>query len=133
MLSRTAEYAIRAVLLLAQHVDRRALSTEEIATALGAPRNYLGKTLNTLVRAGVLFSARGPHGGFVLAVPADQLSVADVVELFTEQSRIVKQCILGNQPCHALNPCPAHERWVSLTEHARAPLLRTKIAELSGA
>lgn len=130
MLSRTAEYALRATLLLARNADGDSMSTEDIALALGAPRNYLGKILNTLVRRGMLHSARGPHGGFTLAVSSDQLSVADIVGLFTEPKAPASRCLMGNRHCNPDDPCVAHERWIELTQRARVPLMRTTISEL---
>jgi Rrf2 family protein len=130
--SRTAEYAIRAVLVLARNVGKPPLNAEEIASMLGAPRNYLGKTLNTLVRHGLLSSIRGPHGGFALAVAPDVLSVADIIELFAEQKLTPSMCVLANRPCNPEKPCEAHERWVEVTVRAREPLARTKISELCG-
>ena len=50
MLSCTADYALRAILLLARVGSDRPLRADEIADATGAPRNYLAKTLNALPR-----------------------------------------------------------------------------------
>ena len=79
MLSATAEHAVRAVLLLARHDGHKALSADAIAAELGAPRNYLAKTLNALAKAGVVHSARGAAGGFTLAVPATELTLARII------------------------------------------------------
>ena len=65
MLSQTSEHAIRAVLFLAQQ-HGEPVSADRVAGALGAPANYLGKTLNMLARRGLLASSRGPAGGFRL-------------------------------------------------------------------
>ena len=69
MVSRTSQHALRAVLYLARRWSEGPVPVDTIAAALGAPRNYLSKTLNALTKAGVLRSARGPMGGFTLAVP----------------------------------------------------------------
>ena len=131
MLSRTAEHAVRAVILLARHYGDRTVGAEEISTQLGVPRNYLSKTLNVLVRAGILTSARGPGGGFVLAVSPDVLTVADVVDVFSEgRPSAVVRCLLEDAPCDPLHPCSAHRRWSRVTKGAREPLLRTVIGEL---
>ena len=76
ILPRTAEYAVRATVLLARHYGERLVRADEIASVLGAPRNYLSKTLNALVHSGVLISMRGPAGGFALAKAPEQLSRA---------------------------------------------------------
>ena len=130
MFSRTAEYAVRAVLVLAWHDGAEPLSADDLAAALGAPRNYLGKTLHTLVRHGILRSARGPHGGFTLAISPNRLSVADIVKPFAEQKVALDKCIMANRLCNPDDPCAAHERWSDITRRAREPLMRTMISEL---
>jgi Rrf2 family protein len=130
MLPRTAEYAVRAVVLLARYHGDRLVSAEEIATVLGAPRNYLSKTLNTLVRHGVLTSMRGPGGGFALATPPELVSVADVVDVFSDPQPTTVRCLLEDRPCDSDAPCEAHRRWVTITRIAREPLLATTIGEL---
>lgn len=132
MFSRTAEYAVRAVLVLARHRGETLLSAEDISTALGAPANYMSKTLHLLVRRGVLNSTRGPHGGFALANSPYALTVADVVDVFADARVELKTCMLGNRACNPMQPCQAHECWMNITTSARAPLLQTTIAELAG-
>ena len=129
MLSYTSDYALRAVLVLAGDTQQRPLRADEIADATGAPRNYMGKTLNSLVKAGVLRSARGPQGGFSLAVPAETLTIARVIDCFVEP-RTHTQCLLGNRPCDPSNPCAAHTIWVAITTQRREPLATTTVADL---
>lgn len=132
MLSQTSEYALRAVLVLAGRYGIGSLSAEEIADATGSPRNYLAKTLNLLVKEGILTSSRGPQGGFSLAISPENLSLADVIDCFDEQ-RAHSRCLLGNKPCDADNPCNAHAMWVSITASRREPLASTTVSELLGA
>ena len=84
MLTQTADHALRALLAIARHGGERPLRVDEVAELTGAPRNYLGKTLGALVKAGLLRSARGPLGGFTLAVDARAITVTRVADLFTE-------------------------------------------------
>jgi Rrf2 family protein len=128
MISHTSDYAIRAVLTLASTPDRP-LRADQIAAATGAPRNYLGKTLNSLVKAGVLRSARGPQGGFTLAIPADRLTIARVIDCFVDP-RPHTRCLLGNRPCDGTKPCAAHRTWESINNERRLPLARTTVAAL---
>jgi Rrf2 family transcriptional regulator, iron-sulfur cluster assembly transcription factor len=119
---------LRAVLFLAREPDST-LRADEIADATGAPRNYMAKTLNALVKAGILRSARGPQGGFALAVPPSLLTLARVIDCFDEPRRHTR-CLLGNGPCDATNPCAAHAQWSRITSSRRAPLDNTSIADL---
>jgi Rrf2 family protein len=132
MLSRTADYAVRAVVLLARHHGERLVSADEIASVLGAPRNYMSKTLNTLARRGVLTSMRGPGGGFGLALAPDALSVATVIDVFADARPVVTRCLLEDRPCNIDEPCSAHRRWMTITRIAREPLVGTTIGELCG-
>ncbi|MEO8624471.1 MAG: Rrf2 family transcriptional regulator [bacterium] len=132
MLSRTAEYAVRAVIVLARHHGERAVSAEEIASILGAPRNYLSKTLNALARRGILTSARGPGGGFSLAIAPENLTIADVIDVFADSKPEGMRCLLADVPCDPAHPCSAHTRWTQITIDARQPLLRSAISELCG-
>lgn len=132
MLSRTSEYAVRAVIVLAREYGHRAVSATEIASIIGAPHNYLSKTLNALARRGILTSARGPGGGFSLAVAPDVLTVADIVDVFADANVSGARCLLRDAECDPAHPCTAHRRWTDITQRAREPLLRTAISELCG-
>ena len=131
MLSQTSEHALRAVLYLARQPAGEPVPADVVAAALGAPRNYLAKTLNALARSGVVASMRGPTGGFRLAVAPQALTLARVVEPF-DQPRAGGMCLLGGRPCSHRHPCAAHERWRAVSDDVWAPLQRTTIADLLG-
>lgn len=129
-LSQTAEYAVRAALYLARHGNERA-PADVIARALGAPANYMAKTLNQLAKAGVVEGMRGPAGGFRLALDPKELTVSRVADAFgAPRQRAV--CLLGNRPCDGANPCGAHHRWSEVTAASEAPMAATTIADLLG-
>jgi Rrf2 family iron-sulfur cluster assembly transcriptional regulator len=132
MLSSTSDYALRAILVLAQATDGCPLRAKQLARATASPANYLAKTLNALARAGIVTSARGPLGGFVLAIPADELSLADIVDCFDEQ-RPQTRCLLGTIPCDSRRPCSAHSRWSAVNAAHRAALADTTVADLLAA
>jgi Rrf2 family protein len=129
MLSATADHALRAVLVLARDGGRGMMRADEIADAIGAPRNYMAKTLGALAKAGLVTSARGPLGGFALAVAPETLTLARVIDLFDEPRRQTR-CMLGNAPCDPNHPCAAHHRWLGVLEARRAPLAGTTVADL---
>ncbi len=78
-ISQTVEYALRAVVWLAQH-PAAPRTTQQIAEATGVSASYLAKVLQSLARAGIVTGQRGLHGGFTLARPADELTVLDVAD-----------------------------------------------------
>jgi Rrf2 family protein len=129
MVSLTADYALRAMLLLARPETTRALRADDIADATGAPRNYMAKVLNAVAKAGLITSARGPAGGFTLAVPANDVTLGRVVELFDAEP-LNPRCMLGSGPCDHDHPCRVHEAWQAVNSARRSPFIHTTLADL---
>jgi Rrf2 family protein len=129
MLSQTAEYALRATLYLARQPHGRPVTADVIARALGAPANYMAKTLNALARAGILTGLRGPTGGFRLVRDPAHLTVAEIAGTFDEPVAH-PMCLLGGRPCSSAQPCEAHVRWTTVTDAMREPLRTTTVADL---
>jgi Rrf2 family protein len=77
-LTSASVYALRALVHLARHEGAGFVSVEAIAGARS--ESFLRKSLKPLVSAGVLRSARGPHGGYRLARPARSITLLEVVE-----------------------------------------------------
>jgi Rrf2 family protein len=78
-ISAKADYAVRAAVELAGATDDRPIKAERIATAQDIPLNFLENILGELRHAGIVRSHRGADGGFRLAKPADQLTIADII------------------------------------------------------
>jgi Rrf2 family protein len=78
-ISAKVDYAVRAAVELAAASDDRPVKAERIATAQGIPLNFLENILGELRHAGIVRSHRGAEGGFRLARPADELTVADII------------------------------------------------------
>jgi len=72
------DYAVRAVLELAAHPGA-AMSRTQIADAQGIPSKYLESILSELRQSGILVARRGAGGGYALARPSTEITVADVV------------------------------------------------------
>lgn len=132
MLSRTADHALRALLFLANRAHEGPVPVDRIADALGAPRNYLGKTLNALGASGLLEGVRGPAGGYRLALPADRILVSDLLEALDERRPGRAICLLGNRPCDADQHCEAHGAWAGVLDAAWQPFRTTTLADLLG-
>lgn len=129
LLSQTGEYALRAVLYVADQRTERAIQVGEMARALDVPQNYLSKTLHQLVRAGVLTSTRGKSGGFRLAVPPERLFLSRIVAPFGDvQDR--QRCLLGRSTCSDRTACAAHTRWKEVAEKLTTFFRETTVADL---
>jgi Rrf2 family protein len=79
-LSRASNYAIHAVLYLATRKSDALVSAQEIAQRLGITENRVIRILKSLVAARILWSLRGPGGGYRLVRPAARVSLLDVIE-----------------------------------------------------
>ena len=79
MFSQTSEYALRAVIWLAEHQNEGPVGNKRIAEDTQVPASYLSKILHDLAAAGFLSSRRGVGGGFRLIIPPNELTMLDVV------------------------------------------------------
>ena len=77
--SAKADYAVRAALELAAATDSRPLKREQISAAQNIPSKFLETIMLELKHAGIVKSTRGAEGGYALARPAEDISVADVI------------------------------------------------------
>jgi Rrf2 family nitric oxide-sensitive transcriptional repressor len=132
MLSQTTEYALRAVVVLAQ--DPRVPQTgQRIAEASQVPQDYLMKVLQPLSKAGLLAAQRGRNGGFLLTRSPELITVLDVVSA-VEPLRRIRSCPLRLK-AHSTNLCPLHRKLddaIQLVEDAfRSTTLADILAEPS--
>ncbi len=104
MLSKTAEYALRAIACLGTHNGSPA-SADSLAEATKVPRRYLNRVLQDLAAHGLVFSKPGPGGGYVLLIATEKLTILDVVNAVAPIERI-RKCPLGLKSHKKL--CPLH-------------------------
>jgi len=78
-ISAKADYAVRAALELAVAAPDRPVKGEHMASAQAIPIKFLENILVDLRQAGIVQSRRGPDGGYWLARPATEVTVADVI------------------------------------------------------
>jgi len=128
-ISRSSEYAIRALTYLALKREEGFALAKDIAEALRIPAPYLGKVLQPLVTRGLLSSQRGRNGGFRLAHPPEQVSLYQVVDS-QEQLGLLRQCFLGQAECTDERACPLHEFWKAASNSFVSRLGSTTLADL---
>jgi Rrf2 family protein len=127
MLSQTVEYALRVVVFLASRRGEPAV-TRQIAQATQVPEGYLSKVLQGLSRAGLVRSQRGLHGGSVLGVLPEKLTVYDVIQSVDPIKRITT-CPLAISS-HGTNLCPLHRRLDNAMGLVEAAFRKTSISDL---
>ena len=78
--SSKAEYGVRLMVELGRQSPEQPTSLKAIADAEGLPLAYLEQVVARLRKAGLVMSARGAHGGYWLARPAEEIAMVDVVQ-----------------------------------------------------
>ncbi len=124
-MTRSSEYALRALIFLAQNKDRWPIPGREISRATRIPARYLQKILGDLTRAGVLASTPGRTGGFRLRRPAERIRLVAVLAPFERSEG--RRCPFGNTVCSDLNPCGGHDQWKRVVEAEQQFLSETTI------
>jgi Rrf2 family iron-sulfur cluster assembly transcriptional regulator len=128
--SRSAEYAIRAFVNLAQVPDGKYAMVKRIASEEQIPAHFLAKILQQLARKGLLKSSKGPTGGFSLDVPSAEIRLLDIVEALDGLSEYEK-CASGLADCSDDMACPLHDSWKALRSRIMDYLGRNTIADLA--
>jgi Rrf2 family protein len=127
MFSQTIEYALRAMVWLADHPDTP-LTSVQIATATQVPPAYLSKVMQSLGRAGLVTAQRGKHGGFTLTKAADQLTILEVVNA-VEPLRRIHSCPLSLAG-HRERLCPLHRKMDDALVAMERAFAETRLTDL---
>jgi Rrf2 family transcriptional regulator, nitric oxide-sensitive transcriptional repressor len=127
MFSQTVEYALRAVVYLANdpHVGR---TTEQIAGVTLVPQAYLSKVMQQLAVAGLVRAQRGIGGGFTLLKEPDELTILEIVNAVDPIKRI-RTCPLG-LAAHGVRLCPLHKRMDQAMESVEEAFAKSTLAEI---
>jgi len=130
-LGKRGDYAVRAVLDLAQHYGGGLRKTREIANAMHIPPAYLPQILADLVRAGLLDATAGRDGGYRLARSPQAISLLEVVEAAEGPVDMVKECLLRDIPCGREGFCVAHDTWIGAQRALARKLQATSFRQLA--
>ncbi|MGC2078379.1 MAG: Rrf2 family transcriptional regulator, partial [Xanthobacteraceae bacterium] len=102
-LTKFSDYALR-VLMYAHAAGDRRVTIEEMAAAYRISRAHLMKVANSLTRTGYLTAVRGRSGGLVLARPAKDIRLGEVVRA-TEPGFAIVECFSTNNQCVVTDCC----------------------------
>jgi Rrf2 family protein len=130
-ISAKTDYAVRAASELAAREEQWPVKAERLAEAQGIPLNFLENILGQLRQARIVESRRGPDGGFSLARPAKEITVADVIRAIDGPLADVS----GRRPQDLAYEGAAEslrEVWVAVRASLRDVLERVTLADLAG-
>jgi Rrf2 family protein len=130
MLSLTCQTAIKAVIYLASKFESGEKSgIKEIAVFIDASEHTVGKMLQTLVKDDVIYSAKGPNGGFYLSVKQKNQAIIHIIEAI-DGKEVFKQCGLGLSKCSSTHPCPIHNDYKAVRDLFENLCRQKKVADL---
>ena len=130
LFSRQCEYALQAVVYLALKKEGERISIRDLTKRLDIPYHFLGKILQDLKRKGFLTSVKGPHGGFALAMPAEKITLYQIVEAI-DGAGFSHNCVMGFPDCSGKNPCAVHDTWSGLRDDITTMLQVKNIGQLA--
>ena len=112
MFSKATEYALRAVIFIAQKSsEERKLGVPEIAEGIASPPSFTAKILQYLTAGNkIVHSVRGPNGGFYMTEKARALPVRSVL-MAMKEDYVLEKCVLGLKQCSDSKPCPMHAQY----------------------
>ena len=131
MFSRTCEYAIRAMIFIAQKSDADIkVGIREIAQGIAAPEQFIAKILQQLGRQGLVQSIKGPNGGFYLDEDLKHNKLLEVVEAI-DGNRLFTGCGMGLKNCSEKRPCPLHHEFKAIRKRLHDLLSSVSVGEFN--
>ena len=127
-LTTKGRFAVTAILDVALAQAGGPVPLAEISRRQSISQSYLEQLFAKLRKRALVNSVRGPGGGYVLARPLEDVSVADII-LAVDEPIDATQCG-GEKNCHDDHQCLTHDLWESLNEHIFAYLRAVTLAQL---
>lgn len=133
MVSKTCEYAIRAMLYIAlKSKINTKVGVKQIAKAIDSPEPFIAKILQDLGKKGLVLSSKGPTGGFYLDNAGYKNSLADVVTAI-DGDKLFTGCGLGLKSCSAKMPCPVHDEFILVRKQIKTMMQNAKLGDFNTA
>ena len=128
--SKSFGYAVRGVLYIAiMNGERKRIQLDEIAEKLRAPRFFLGKIMQKMVKEGILESGKGKSGGFSINEGTLKTTLMKLVDITGDKDE-PDSCVLRFRKCNKLNPCPMHHETEALRKEWNNLLETTTLERL---
>jgi Rrf2 family protein len=109
-ITRQADYAVRAVLYLAEQDANGRAPTSRIAQQMRIPPSFLAKIVSQLSVAGVVQTSRGARGGVSLAREPKDITLLEVIEAI-DGPITLNECVPDRSACAFGDDCPVHDIW----------------------
>lgn len=129
-MSTKAQYAVRAMVNLNLHSDGSPVTLKDISVRENISLTYLEQLFVKLRRGEIVKSVRGPGGGYMLARPASEIQVDEIIDS-VEESLVPVSCMDSKKGCACDDHCVTHNVWHGLGEKIRTFLASITLDELT--
>lgn len=129
-ITRQADYAVRAVLHLAEIKNGGRAPTSKIASEEHIPPSFLAKIISQLSVAGIVQTSRGARGGVALARDPSEITLLEVVEAIDGPIQL-NECVNDPKACPFGDQCKVHEIWCKAQADLVNKLEGTNFASLT--
>lgn len=109
-LTRMGEYAIRGMVYLAIFHEQKVVLLKELCTAQDTPKAFMIKIFQQLSKKGLVKSVRGSKGGYILAKPANRITLREIIE-GVEGPIFLNRCLIRKMTCDRSDTCPVYPVW----------------------
>jgi Rrf2 family protein len=128
-LTRRGDYAVRAMLSLAEHDGNGWLSVARISAAMAIPERFLPRVMAELARSGLVEGHLGRTGGYRLARPATTITLLEVIHA-VEPDDGERSCVLRGGPCGRDGTCAVHHVFTDARTAMLDTLATARLADL---
>jgi Rrf2 family transcriptional regulator, cysteine metabolism repressor len=115
-LSTKGKYGVKALFELALHEGAGPMSLKAIAERQGLSEHYLEQLAAPLRKSGLIVSVRGAQGGYVLARPANQITVGDIIRVLEGPIGFTDCATEGEPAPNCAHDCVVHGVWEKVTQ-----------------
>lgn len=129
-LSTSARYSLRALSDLCTCPENDPVSVSDISSRQNIPLTYLEQLFGKLRRAGILDSVRGSQGGYMLSRPADDITIADILQALGEP--VIFGSCQTDKGCENAVTCPTFNLWRKVKGSVDEILRTTTLDDIAG-
>ena len=129
-MSTKAQYAVRAMVNLNIYSEGKPVTLRDISQRESISLPYLEQLFVKMRRGKIVKSVRGPGGGYLLARPAQEIQVDEIIDS-VEESLVPVACMDAKHGCACDDQCVTHDVWHGLGERIRQFLASITLADLT--
>ena len=129
--TKSAEYAIQAMIYLSENQTDKPTMISAIAEAYNIPYQFLAKIVQNLVKRNMVSEKRGRNGRINLSREPKYIYLTEIIDAIDGPPPEAEKCVIGMDLCSDETPCPLHHKWKPIREDVREMLAAENLEELA--